>query len=159
MANSTLIVEHYPAPKKPVVVQHLPYNYPRQQQQHPAFGVNINNDERGSSWVEKEKERAEQRKLSVEEYRRRVGVVSRASNTCPFQTGDTIWPKDKKDREEFGQCIVMNITRHFDSYGDTDWCEPPMILSLKPQNFPDNTIFANVEWCIKRVELPTEEQC
>lgn len=156
--KSTMIVEHFPSKKETKVYQLTPPRVPRMpQQQHPihvASPAPAPAPSTDNAFVKTEKERAEKRGLSLEEYRKRVFAVTKASNACAFQVGDTIFPKNEEDREQYGQCLVTDVCRHYDNYGSVEWFEDnPLILTLKPSKQKDSLITAGIRWGVKRVEL------
>jgi hypothetical protein len=152
--KSTMIVEHFPAPvPTPVVTKHrMP------QQQHPVM-LHPLVSKLPNPFVKTELERAKARGLEPEEYRKRVEIVTKASNSCIHQIGDTIWPIDKDEREKYGRCLITDICRHYDSYGSVDWVEAaPLLLTLKPQNIKDTFITAPVNWGVKQITYELENE-
>ena len=151
--DTSMIVQHFAAPKKEEhkpVVYGVPWNNkhtPRlPQQQHPDIAF--------------ESERAKKAGLSIEEYRRRCSAVRNASNACSFQTGDTVFPVKEEDYLKYGQCQITSIVRHFDDYGDIEWNEAPLIVSLKSRKLPEETLVTSVGWIRKRqMQYENQVEC
>lgn len=94
--------------------------------------------------------RAEKMGLTVEVYRHRVTEVSRAQAGCPFQIGDTVFPVEQKDLDEYGACLITGICRHYNDYGTVDWHEPPFILSIRSKNDTGTILNTTAGWAMKR---------
>jgi hypothetical protein len=146
------MIEEYYASKRVVAKPiQVPYN-----NKHYALTHNV-----GAS-SPFETTRAEKMGLTVEVYRHRVTEVSRAQSECSFQVGDTCWPADEKDIEQYGMCQVVGVCRHYNDYGTVDWHEPPYILSI--QSLRDRTEMLNTtaNWVVRHRPVflsPEEMEC
>ena len=132
-----MINTFFPSKKKPVVLS-LPVVHQQQQQ---------------SKWVGSyhltEEQRATKRGLSVEEYRHRVAVVSKAQAGFHHFCTDIMWPVKIADAIEHGKVMIRGIVRHYDDYGDVEWHEPPFILSVSPLKEQSKIINCTANWVTK----------
>lgn len=97
-----------------------------------------------------EEARAAKQGLTVEVYRHRVTEVSRAQAGCQFQIGDTVYPVEQKDLDEYGPCLITGVCRHYHDYGTVDWHEPPFILSIRSKNDAGTILNTTAGWAMKR---------
>jgi len=96
---------------------------------------------------------ARARNISPEEYVRRDKVVKELATACPFQTGDTAYPHDKKGYEEYGVCVVIGICRSYKDFNvDEEWPknDNPYILSFAPMNDRKNIVMCTSNYLTKR---------
>ena len=86
---------------------------------------------------------ARKRGCSVEEYTRREEIIKKLASDCGFQHGDTAYPKDAADYEQFGVVMIVGVVRSYkDMENDHIWADDhPMILSFRPRN--DTTCVMN----------------
>jgi hypothetical protein len=117
----------------------------------------------GTKWTAQgsltEEQRATQRGLSVEEFRRRVGLVARAQLNLKTYIHDTVWPVQPADALEHGKCIVRGICRHYDDYGDAQWNENPFILAVSPLNNPTHVINCTANWVTRVAPEIVQGEC
>jgi len=108
-----------------------------------------------------ETSKAERLGLSIEVYRERCAIVARAQSECKFSVGDTVWPVNQADVEQYGQCLVVGVCRHYNDYGTVDWHEPPFILSIQRRD--DRSVMLNTtgNWVQKTKPefAPESENC
>jgi len=134
-----MIEEYYPSTRpvvktvyqRPVMV--LPHTAPVVN--HPSVFETTNAHKRG---------------VTLEVYRQRCAMVAKAQSDCKFMVGDTAWPVNEADVEQYGLCQVVGICRHYNDYGTVDWHEPPFILSV--QQVGDRTTILNTtaNWLVKK---------
>ena len=97
-----------------------------------------------------EEARARKMGLSIEEYRKRVTIVSREQTGCRFATGDTVWPAMPEDVAKYGKCMVVGICRHYDDFGNVEWKEnTPFLLAVTPLNDRTRVINCTIAWATK----------
>jgi hypothetical protein len=96
-----------------------------------------------------ETSKAERLGLSIEEYRRRCGVVARAQTECKLSVGDIVWPTIEADFEQYGMCTVVGVCRHYNDYGEVEWREPPYILSVQQMSDRSNILNCTGNWVSK----------
>jgi hypothetical protein len=139
-----MIEQYFPSKRK--VVE--PYKYVnRYQNNHLPV---VHNTGAPSAF---EEARAIKMGLTVKVYRHRVTEVSREQAKCTFRVGDTVFPTDPKDLEEYGGCIVTGVCRHYHDYGTVDWNEPPLILSVQPISDRGTILNASVGWAQKKAGI------
>lgn len=139
--ETTLIIQHFPAPRK----QYFP----------PVVAAPIPPSQISYPSVEYEKHRAEKRGLTLEEYRRRIDLVRIAQSSSFVQHGDVVYPKKYADYEKFGACQVTGVCRHFDDYGDVEWRDNPLIVSLRSRKDASLYMVTDIHWYQK--QAPIEE--
>jgi hypothetical protein len=109
-----------------------------------------------------EEQRAAKRGLSIEIYRHRVVAVAKAQALLQLFVTDQGFPVTPEDYEEYGQCIVVGICRHYDDYGTVAWNDPPFILSVSPIKDRQKIIQCTANWLVKGAVSPhkeTQEVC
>jgi len=76
-----------------------------------------------------------QRKITVDEYRRREKIVQELFQKCPYKAGDIVYPKKASEYEFFGPVKVLNIVDEYWRMGkDEEWpkTDYPLIVSFVP---------------------------
>jgi len=98
-----------------------------------------------------EQAQARKRGITVSEYRRRDDIVRKLHLECAVKVGDTVFPEDKKDYEEYGPMIVTNIAS---SYRDMEDKWPvsnnPLIVVLRQLDKEKKVMFATINWFVKK---------
>jgi len=103
-------------------------------------------------------QRAKKRGIGVEEYRKRVKIVSETIRQCSVKVGDVVFPSQWKEFMEYGRVTVMAICYHYDDYGNVTWNEKtPFLLAVSPTTAPSNIVNCTVDWVQHHQPSPTEE--
>jgi len=103
--------------------------------------------------------RAAKMGLDIDTYLHRCGEVMRAQSDCRFTVGDTVWPVNEADMQQYGQCQVVGICRHYNDYGTVDWHEPPYILSIQSIKDRSEMLNTTANWVQRnKPEFQTENE-
>ena len=92
---------------------------------------------------------ATQRGLTPAEYVRRDMLVKQLALECPYNAGDTAYPSEKKEYEEYGAVFIVGIAQSYKDFEpDHKWPknDNPMIVTFAPLKNRGTHIFCTTNF-------------
>jgi len=95
---------------------------------------------------------ANMRKITPAEYIRRDELIRLRASQCPFKAGDTVFPANKKDYQQYGAFIVSGVLSSYkDTSVDYEWSKQdnPLIVTIKSLNDLGKVMFCSSSWLVR----------
>lgn len=109
----------------------------------------VNTPVKSPWYTPQEVHQAQIRKITPMEYVRREEIIRLRHAQCPFKAGDTVFPTNKKDYQQYGAFIVSGVLSSYkDTAPDYEWSpkDNPLIVTIKSLTNLGNVMFCSSSW-------------